>query len=1050
MSLSLEQKEILREDGQYARLYIDFDEPNVVFAAQINETFNTTDLVRDFGFDNVSSGAYTDILAGMTALIGSIPGADDLGQARVRKAATSSRIYIGVASDVHFANDVYVTVIDERKLWRKLFAYSDGVLYADEDIAYSDQHANFSPVAMAGPHRRVWLSGADVAINFDGSQSYCIGSTISAYAWTFPGALSSSGAATATPSATYDAPGRYHVSLTVTAANGKTHTAWRTLRIFDASDMPAVGKFSDMVGSFADGGFSCQVTAYVDVEMVRPGALVTVFARDFYGGEEISVGLFAGAENQVIQCWIAEEGIVSNPQRGSVTFRIETANYWQARMEMQTLYLTNVSGTPADWTQIQGMTLAKALHHTLFWRTTLMDIVDVHLPLTDTRVIPTLELSGQTAYEQLAEIGRRGFVTPLSDQYNRFFCQVDPQYLDDTARDALPVIMEITKQDRRRGVRFDKHNQTECAQVALSSETTAGTLYSLSPGQMPGQQGRIAVLDKIAASSQAESNSLAGLHRGRLNNQYPDIPVTLAANNRAISIAPAQYVQISIDAADNPRGEDFSGRAIPREMEYEFEPHTGKLIVNLRLEAESFEDLSVNGTPPGFDEIVISPFPPDPPDPPDPPEPFPDPDTTNLQVRAVVLHCWGGLYVTYNINDVEPTWQSLNENIKLDDSLSPRLLHQIGAHRFDKTLVACSLFGVYVAKIGATPGQLYKAFDLGYVDSYCPRGAAAGTNVIYGCGIDAVSGAIFVWAGNNAFYRSNAVPAEYPETIMIRSLDEGASWTRLRPKTFGLSPGDIDRFWGFDHLRNITVADGLPIAQSSNTGNSETSFQQMVINGIDTDNLYRFSRDADAFEFGNYIHHRIGYSKDLIYYHIPAAGSVLRKFILGPDLESSLSWSTDEVPVADVALSGNENTRLRDVRNMLGIDPLGENCLIAGYDGYFWRSVDGGDHWDQDVLIPNDGTPPNYTADGLGRNPCLVSPSPGVWLAAANRIGFIGATNLKRGKVMLSEDDGATWDDKTGNLYDIGAADTTPSGSNSGLSAYNIEVFYGDPEGAPE
>ncbi len=760
-SLSVDQLAILRKNGQYARLYVDFDAPSVVFAAQINETFNTNDLVRDFGFDNVTTGAYTDILPGMTALIGSTPGADDLGRARVRKAATSTRIYIGAASDVAFANNAYVSVIKEFGLWRKSFAYTDGVLYADDDIVYSDQHANFSPVAMAGSHRRVWLRDSTVTVQFDGSDSYCIDSSISGYSWEFPGADSTSGTTTATPSATYDAPGRYLVRLTVTAANGKTHTGTRTLRVFDASDMPAACNVSKMVGSTADGGYSCQVIAYSGVDSVRPGALITVIARDYYDDEETSVGLFPGAENIVIQGWMAEEGIVSNPHRGSVTFRGETANYWLARMEMQVLDLENVSAAATAWTQIQGLTLAKALHHYLFWRTTLMDIVDVHLPLSDTRVIPNIELTGQVAGEQIAEIARRGFIFPLSDPYNRFFCEVDPQYLDETDRDALPVIMEIEKQDRRRGVDFDKRNRAECAQVALSSDTTVGTLYSLSPGRVPGTQGRIVTLDKMAASSQSESNSLAGLHRGRLNNPYPEIPVTMAANNRAISIAPVQYVEISIDAADNPRGEAFSGRAIPREVEYEFLPRTGKMITHLRLEVQSFEDLSVDGNvPEGQDDengdpgIIYPPYPPNPPEPPTPPLPPPPPLYGDVGTVYMIMN--GNVYATTLIDIANPVWYSVTASAKAGT------YKQISANRMAGILYAISNQADGSIDISQRAPERMTTLQE-WVKTAHLRDEFGIESVPYGIGCNPITGALLIGASHAPIGNLRIFRASYPE-----------------------------------------------------------------------------------------------------------------------------------------------------------------------------------------------------------------------------------------------------------------------------------------------
>jgi hypothetical protein len=1042
-----EELAIYRSEGLAEKLYAIIDQPVTVYQCQVDQVFETHDKIAEVSYTS-ATGTLADALPGMTVLVGSTAGAHDKGLARLRKTWSESIAYLGEMSEIDWETGLYLTVIDAFSIWPRHLLVSAGDVWMDYDVAYSDQNSNFSPIPCLGPDRVLKLAGDDVTSQLSAEASWVPGSTISAYAWSV---VRGTGASLddndiATPTLTATATGRILISCTVTAANGKSSTAYRNVYVWDQESPPDEIILNGLAGSYERGGFEFSFELPISPGFTpRDFTKVVLFAEDV----PLSIGSIAGAENVLAVGWMDERECAVNDQAGTASIGVKGAHYWLSKMQGFPTGIENASGTPTRWTQIQSLTIDKMLAHFITWRTTLSNCCDF-FATADTRVAPALKAPVGNLWQQIKVLADDSILAaPMCDPYSRLFVQIDGNILPVADRTGTPTIIELTKDDYGR-VGFSRRGP-DVSLVDVSGVNGSGTPFlAISPGNVWGKLGTPFIKDKLLIDSQAQALSLAGLIFGREKREIENIEINLVSAIRLVTLAPRQYMGLDVEAGDTPAGIAYSGKVLPREVTIEHDATTGTLNMNVTAEPETFPGPAVKKEPPNNPGIELSPFPPLPPDPPEPPDPLPAPDTTNLQVRAVVLHCWGGLYVTYNINDVEPTWVSLNENIKLDDSLSPRLLHQIGAHRFDKTLVACSLFGVYVATIGVTPGQLYKVFDLGYVDSYCPRGAAAGENVIYGCGVDAVSGAIFVWAGNNRYYRSNAVPAEYPETIMIRSLDGGASWTRLRPKSFGLSPGDIDRFWGFDYLRNITVADGIPIAQSSNTGNSETSFQQMLLNGISTDNLYRFSRDTDAFEFGNHIHHRIGYSKDLIYYRVPAAGSVLRKFILGPDLESSLSWSTDEVPVADIAMSGNPNVYLRDARNMLGIDPLGESCLIAGYDGYFWRSVDRGDHWTQDVLIPNDGTPPNYTADGLGRNPCLVSPSPGVWIAAANRIGFVGATNLKYGKVMLSEDNGANWYDKTGNLYDIGAADTTPSGSNSGLSAYNIEVFYGDPEGAPE
>ena len=176
----------LRGPRQRTRLFVDADLPPVVFACRVNQTFASLDMVMEltYDLDGVTvEGAYTDVLAGMTVLVGTSQGSDNIGICRVRNdhasgvPATSTKLYIGLTSEIPWADNLFLTVIDEFGLWAKPMAVDDdGAILVDGDVPYSDQNSSFAPVIVAGPARRVAkLTGAYVDIAFDLSEIMGIG-----------------------------------------------------------------------------------------------------------------------------------------------------------------------------------------------------------------------------------------------------------------------------------------------------------------------------------------------------------------------------------------------------------------------------------------------------------------------------------------------------------------------------------------------------------------------------------------------------------------------------------------------------------------------------------------------------------------------------------------------------------------------------------------------------------------------------------------------------------------------------------------------------------
>lgn len=291
----------LRISGQHTKLYLGFPTPPNIFTCLVNQTFTTTDMITEFIYDT-GTGTYTNILPGMTLWVGSSAGGRDLGMCRVRKAPTSTVIYIGETSEIKWANNIFITVKDDFGLWPKhIYRDEDHVVFMDYDVAYSNQHTVLDPVPVLGPDAVLFYQGTlgggnTIQTGFDATDSWVIGSTITTYSWSAPGASATSGMATATPILTYNATGTYRVSCLVTAANGKTFTGYRKVVVYDIPH-PPVTQFMlrSCHGSREQGGWEFEVEMYdaTETASIVERSECFLFARDWYGNAIIPGGGFA-------------------------------------------------------------------------------------------------------------------------------------------------------------------------------------------------------------------------------------------------------------------------------------------------------------------------------------------------------------------------------------------------------------------------------------------------------------------------------------------------------------------------------------------------------------------------------------------------------------------------------------------------------------------------------------------------------------------------------------------------------------------------------------
>ncbi len=125
--------------------------------------------------------------------------------------------------------------------------------------------------------------------------------------------------------------------------------------------------------------------AEADLTTVRDRAKVILFARDWYGSTEQSIGPIPGRENIIASGWIDGDSIEWNPEQGSVTFTVQGPAWWLDQMVTFPLGMDNVTSAPTDWLHYKNLTMDAFCWRLLHWHSTATTVIDVKLS-GDTRL----------------------------------------------------------------------------------------------------------------------------------------------------------------------------------------------------------------------------------------------------------------------------------------------------------------------------------------------------------------------------------------------------------------------------------------------------------------------------------------------------------------------------------------------------------------------------------------------------------------------------------------------------------------------------------------
>jgi hypothetical protein len=724
----------LRSDGQFSRLYLAIHKPNTVYTARVNQLFATTDSVAEITYDG-GAGTLPNVLPGMTMYVGSSAGAYDLGMVRIRKAPTATVFYIGETSEIAWADNLYLTVMDEFGVWPRHVRIGDDV-YMDYDIEYDGRSY---PFPVMGSPAVAWLpTDDDVDVTFNSEGSWIPGGGLLDKAWSGSGQTGIGGDET-NAVFNYDTPGHWWAGLTVNTHEDDNYAfTARPVFVFDDTHPPVTQFRLDRCGGSVErGGWEFAVTLWDEAALadVRDRVMVVLFARDYYAGVEGSLGPLTHRENVLAVGWIAGESIVQSPVAGTVSFDVKGPQHWLSQMDVFPTGIEDTQDAATAWTQIQNLTVDKVLAHLVQWRTTLGQACDVAALTGDTRRATALEAPTGTIWSQILLFCQPILAHVAFDRYARLYAEIEPNLIPSGDRSAIPVVMTLTGADWREQVDITRRPVPVTSRVNLSGVYTDSTraslaYFSLSPGHVFKRHGVAQVLDRLLLSSQAQSNTLAGMALANFNALY-NFDIRSAENNRFVDICPKQFIAVDLVGA-TPRETSYTGNVVIREVEYQFA--NGILLPTWRGVCETFADVAItdemaDNTPPGIPPIPwITP-------PPLPPPPTPVGDGPHL----VVFHNSSGVWFTDEFHRTYPRWWSMNVGAPPEFEY---ILTTRGGMVFAFRGGSDAGSGIWAANLGGTFSHIV---DIDWVKAFYP-GSSFDCN-IWCMGLNRYSGMITMLAG---------------------------------------------------------------------------------------------------------------------------------------------------------------------------------------------------------------------------------------------------------------------------------------------------------------
>lgn len=685
---------LLRTRPHATKLWLSIYQPTIVLACRLNNA-SAAKGDRTIIYDGVTSGSYLNIWSGMTMYVGRSPNSADKGRIRV-KSATSSTIVVSENDHIDWEDDDYLTVVRYFEPWsiypRIIQDPSDEenvIFYKDYDVVYSNQNSVLGSFINMGCHYAGFKTpGGNAQVYFSASGTSNLKGDSLTYAWFFEGGTPTGSTSNTPGYITYSTPGHYIARLTVTGG-GSSDISYRHVSIYDRPENGTVvpilaWELEGLTGSRDQGGYAGRIKIHQNIpeETIREGALIVIFADDYYGSTQQSIG-----GSSINRQSIVFVGYIMN---GSIEY-----DYQQNFIEFDVISITDVmkelpgfvidvesKTSPSTWFELLNMDCRRAMYHYLKWHSTVLLCADFQF-IGDDKNIQFYNSERASVYDAVNEFMKSTLVGEVvADRQGKIFAEVGVRATNN-ATGTFSVGMQLSDQDWIGDVNIDEIQSEPLSYLEMGgiaydgpASGTFSALIACAPGDAPAYRGGLEQAQGLALTSQSQLNTLVGNVLAYRNSKYPAVSVDLSGNYRNLDIAPQEIVALNVDLTDTYRNIVWQNKHFHiTDMSWSYIPDKESFLPSMTLHeiTQGFSgDTIIIPVEPPDDDDWTPPTPPIPPIPPVPPVPPTPPVTTPDTVfvigsRAAVTsattgtaaHYMWALGKTNNFSADSPSWMDM-------------------------------------------------------------------------------------------------------------------------------------------------------------------------------------------------------------------------------------------------------------------------------------------------------------------------------------------------------------------------------------------------------
>lgn len=664
---------VLRQFPQTVRRYLSVAPREAVFAAQVSGGSIQRDAVSGnviaIPYTGVTTGAYTDVIAGMTLDIGTTAGGAEIGKVRVRS-ANAAQILIGETALTLSAGN-YLTVRREFRPWqvkpRRYEDYADAAYptsfteYHDYDAAYSNQNTAIEPKAniTAGDYTLVKPAGfvdagqtyRTVALSGGNSITIAPGAALTAWVWDIGDGTVVSGSTSAASLVARFPVGFRFVTLSVTDSNGVSSLMRLPIWVHDEANPPITEFVVTRDETRADAGreMRFEVFGAADVSVIPEGSAICYWENASFEDDPAPDGYrgqFLG--------WATRDAVLFKLYRSRYSLDVAGAAGWLDRFGSYAQTLIDPGHTPTQWHEMQHLTLDRAAHYALRSYTNMLSLVNFYQSGVSNEA-QAINLSKRSAWGQIGELVRGYYGTAGSDTLGGIWLKRHHSYIGATAQAAAMPTITLSNTDwtDARGFTFPDEKAEAVGLVEANGSRYDGAITTPLASKAHGAHGvKRATAPFQIVSSQSQLNDLTGYHLARLNNPCPSVTLRLLGNLDAVEPCWNEPIAIS-GAGENVRGLSLNNTRFlvtNVSIEHSNAPGVPPKTITWTLEGVTSGDAGITLDVP---EKVKS-------------APKPKDSSAGKQIKRALLSPGTGtiaalnddgyVYITRNFNAVKPTW----------------------------------------------------------------------------------------------------------------------------------------------------------------------------------------------------------------------------------------------------------------------------------------------------------------------------------------------------------------------------------------------------------